>query len=155
MRNFLAGVNTTDLDKTATGLGDGFADDIGTLGFTLRTDNVGLTFLLGSLDDETGPFGVLLGDLLLLYGAGEFLSEGHVCNRDIFQGDVELCCALHEVCADTVRDSFTLGDELGGVELGDDGFEDLVTDGGENTLIVVGTVRLKSNQYRPIIILIS
>jgi len=30
-----------------------------------------------------------------------------------------------------------LGDELGGVELGDDGFEDFVTDGGEDALIVV------------------
>jgi hypothetical protein len=33
-----------------------------------------------------------------------------------------------------------LRDELGGVELGHDGFEDFVADGGEHTLIVVGTV---------------
>jgi len=31
-----------------------------------------------------------------------------------------------------------LGDEFGGVELGDDGFEDFVTDGGEDALVVVG-----------------
>lgn len=34
---------------------------------------------------------------------------------------------------------FTLGDELGGVELGDDGLEDFVSDGGEDTLVVVET----------------
>jgi hypothetical protein len=30
-----------------------------------------------------------------------------------------------------------LGDELGGVELGYDGLEDFVSDGGENTLVVI------------------
>jgi hypothetical protein len=30
-----------------------------------------------------------------------------------------------------------LGDELGGVELCDDGFEDFVSDGGEDALVVV------------------
>jgi hypothetical protein len=32
-----------------------------------------------------------------------------------------------------------LGDEFCGVELGDDGFEDFVADGGKDTLIVVET----------------
>lgn len=40
------------------------------------------------------------------------------------------------------NDLLTLGDELGGVELGDDGLEDFVSDGGEDTLIVVLTERL-------------
>jgi hypothetical protein len=35
-------------------------------------------------------------------------------------------------------DGVALGYELGGVELGDDGLEDLVSDGGEDTLVVVG-----------------
>jgi hypothetical protein len=47
---------------------------------------------------------------------------------------------LHKVGADAVGDSFTLRDELGGVELGHDGLEDFVTDGGEDTLVVIGTV---------------
>ena len=45
--------------------------------------------------------------------------------------------ALEQVGADLVGDGLALGDELGGVELGDDGFEDFVTDGGEDTLVVV------------------
>ena len=56
---------------------------------------------------------------------------------DILEGDVELLGALEEVVADAVGDGLTLGDELGGVELGDDGLEDFVTDGWEDTLIVV------------------
>jgi hypothetical protein len=60
-----------------------------------------------------------------------------VCNRDIFKSDVEFLGALEEVGSDAVADGFTLGDELCGVELGYDGFEDFVTNGWEYTLIVV------------------
>ena len=61
---------------------------------------------------------------------------------DVFEGDVELRGTLHEVRPDPVGDGFTLGDEFGGVELGDDGFEDFVADGGEDTFVVIGTVGL-------------
>ena len=141
-RDLLAGIDTTDLNQTTACLSNRLADDIGTLGFTLSADDIGLTLLLGSLDDEPGPLRVLLGDLLLLDGTRELLSEGHVGDGDIFQGDVELCGSLHEVCADAVGDGFTLGDQLGGIELGDDGLEDFVSDGGQDTLIVVDTVGL-------------
>lgn len=50
-------------------------------------------------------------------------------NGDVLKGDVEFLRALEQVAADTVADSFTLCDELGSVELGNDGFEDFVTDG--------------------------
>jgi hypothetical protein len=60
-----------------------------------------------------------------------------VRDADVLEGDVELRGPLKEVGADAVRDGFALGDELGGVELGDDGFEDLVADGGEDALVVV------------------
>jgi hypothetical protein len=56
---------------------------------------------------------------------------------DIFQGNVKFLGALEEVFADTVADSFTLGDEFSGIELCDDGFEDFVADRGENSLIVI------------------
>jgi hypothetical protein len=36
-------------------------------------------------------------------------------------------------------DGFSLGDEFGGVELGDDGFEDFVADGGEDSFVVILT----------------
>lgn len=56
---------------------------------------------------------------------------------DVLQGDVELGGALHQVGADALRDGLALGDELGGVELRDDGLEDFVSDGGEDSLVVV------------------
>jgi hypothetical protein len=47
--------------------------------------------------------------------------------------------ALKEIGADAVGDSFALRDEFGGVELGHDGFEDFVANGGENSFVVVLT----------------
>lgn len=59
-------------------------------------------------------------------------------NGDVLEGDVELGGAAGEVGSDALRDGFSLGDELGGVKLGDNGLEDFVTDGGKDALIVVG-----------------
>ncbi len=56
---------------------------------------------------------------------------------DVFEGDVELGGALEQVGADAGRDGLALRDEFGGVELGDDGFEDFVADGWEDALVVV------------------
>ena len=103
---------------------------------------VGLALLLGTFDDETGPFSILLGNLLLLNGPCELLSESHVSNRDVLECDVELPSTLHQVGTDAVGDSLTLCDEIGGVELGHNGLEDFVSDGGENTLIIIGTIGL-------------
>lgn len=61
------------------------------------------------------------------------MGDGHV-----LEGNVELGGAAGELVADALGDGLALGDELGGVELGDDGLEDFVADGGEDTLIVVG-----------------
>ncbi len=61
------------------------------------------------------------------------MRDTHVLERD-----VEVCGAFHEVVADAVADGFTLGDEFGGVELRDDGFEDFVANGREDALVVVG-----------------
>jgi hypothetical protein len=51
-----------------------------------------------------------------------------VGNGHIFKSNVELLSSLGEFIADSVGDRFSLGDEFGGVELGDDSFEDFVTD---------------------------
>lgn len=56
---------------------------------------------------------------------------------DVFEGDVELGGAFQEIGADAGGDGFALRDQFGGVELGDDGFEDFVTDGREDALVVV------------------
>lgn len=56
---------------------------------------------------------------------------------DVFEGDVELGGAFDQVGAYAGGDGFSLRDQFGGVELGDDGFEDFVADGGEDALVVV------------------
>jgi hypothetical protein len=63
---------------------------------------------------------------------------------NVLEGDVELAGALEQVGADAVGHGFALGDELGGVELGDDGFEDFVADGGEDALVVIHAEVLQS-----------
>lgn len=50
---------------------------------------------------------------------------------------MELGGALQQVVPDALGNGLTLGDELGGVELGDDGLEDFVADGREDSLVVV------------------
>jgi hypothetical protein len=62
-----------------------------------------------------------------------------VGNGNILQGNVELGCTAKEVGTDTVGDGFTLGNEFGSIELGDDGLEDFVSDRGKDTLIVILT----------------
>ena len=80
----------------------------------------------------------MLRNLLSFNGDCELLAEGHVGDGDVLEGDIELSGALGQVGADAVGDGLTLGDELCGVELGDDGLEDFVADGGEDALVVVG-----------------
>jgi hypothetical protein len=60
-----------------------------------------------------------------------------VCDGDVFEGNVEFVRALQQVGADLVGDGFTLGDEFCGIELRNNGLEDFVTNGGEDTLVVV------------------
>jgi hypothetical protein len=60
-----------------------------------------------------------------------------VCDGDILESDVELLSALEQVGTDSVADSLTLCDQFCGIELGDDRLEDFVSDGREDTLIVV------------------
>jgi hypothetical protein len=69
-----------------------------------------------------------------------------VGDGDILEGDVELGSTSKEVGTDAVGDGFTLGDEFGGIELGDDGLEDFVSDRREDTLIVILTEVLRHGQ---------
>jgi hypothetical protein len=58
-------------------------------------------------------------------------------NGDVFESYVELLGALEKVGSDAVADCFTLGDQFCGVELGDDGLEDFVANGRQDSFIVV------------------
>lgn len=137
LRNLPAGLNLSDLHQAVAGLGNGLADGLCALGLALCADDVGLALLLGLFDDEARALGVLLGNLLLLDGLCELAAKGHVGDGHVLEGNVELGGAAGEVAADAVGDGLALGDELGGVELGDDGLEDFVADGGEDSLVVV------------------
>lgn len=146
--NLLAGLNPSDHDQTISRLRHSLRNSIGRLSFSLSPDDVRLSLLLRLLDNEARPLGVLLGNLLLLDGAGEFLSEGHVRDGDVLESDVELLGTLEKVGADAVADGLTLRDELGGIELGDDGFEDFVSDGWEDTLVVILSEVLSNSQLQ-------
>lgn len=137
--DFSACLNLTDLNQAITRLGHRLADGVGTLGFTLSTDNVGLTLLLGTLDNEAGTFSVLLSNLLLFNSLCELATKGHVGDGDVFESNVEFGGAARQFVADALRDSLTLGDELSSIELGNDSLKDFVTDGREDTLVVVDT----------------
>ena len=58
-------------------------------------------------------------------------------NRDVLERDVKLGGALQEVGTNSSRDSFSLSDELGSIELSNYGLEDFITDGRKDTLIIV------------------
>jgi hypothetical protein len=141
--NFPTSLNLAYLHQPIPAPRDGLADDVRTLGLTFRADDVGLALLLGPFDDEPRTLGILLSDLLLLHSPRELLAEGHVRDADVLKGDVELARPLGKVGADALRDGLALGDQLGGVELGDDGFEDFVADGGEDALVVILTEGLQ------------
>lgn len=56
---------------------------------------------------------------------------------DVFERDIEFASAPGQLGLYPGRNGFSLSDELRGIELGDDCFEDFVSDGGEDTLVVV------------------
>jgi hypothetical protein len=144
LRNILLRLNPPNQHQPITALRHSPANRIRGLGLALRANDIRLPLLLGLFNDEARALGLLLGDLLLLDGLGELLAERHVRDGHVLEGDVELAGALEQVGADAVGHGFALGDELGGVELGDDGFEDFVADGGEDTLVVIHAEVLQS-----------
>ena len=71
-----------------------------------------------------------------------------MCDGDILEGDVELGSTAEEILTDAVRDGFTLGNEFGGIKLGDNSLEDFVSDRGKDTLIVILTEVLDMDSKR-------
>jgi hypothetical protein len=56
---------------------------------------------------------------------------------------------LEEVGSDAVADCFTLGDQFCSIELGDDRLEDFVSDGREDSFVVILTEVLASSVTIP------
>jgi len=69
-----------------------------------------------------------------------------VGDGDVLKSDVELLSTLEKVGADAVAYSLTLRDKLGGIELGDNGFEDFVSNRWKNTLVVILSEILYNSQ---------
>jgi hypothetical protein len=128
--NILLRLDPSDQDETITTLLHRLADCVCCLGLALGADDIGLPLLLGLLDNKARTLGLLLCNLLLLDGLGKLLAKRHVRDGHVFESNVELVGTLEQVGADPVGHGFTLGDELGGVELGDDGFEHFVSNRG-------------------------
>jgi hypothetical protein len=62
-----------------------------------------------------------------------------VGDRNVLESNVEFLGAFQKIGTNTIADGLTLGDEFCGVELGDNGLKDFVTDGWEDTLVIILT----------------
>lgn len=58
--------------------------------------------------------------------------------RDVVEHDVEPGSSSREIISDQSCDIFSLRNQLTGVELGDNTFEDFVDDRGQDSLVVIG-----------------
>lgn len=68
----------------------------------------------------------------------KILSKG-TYNGHILELNVELSGTLSQILTDLGRNQLTLGDQLTSIELGNNRLQDLVSDGGQDTLVVVHT----------------
>ena len=116
----------------------GVADELRTLGLSLRLDHRRPALLLRLVHDEPRPLRLLLRHLLRLDGRGVLLAEGEVRNGHVVQDEVELSGALQKHRANLARDCLAHRDQLRGIVLRDDGFENLVHDRRQDALVVVG-----------------
>lgn len=137
LRELSLRLNPSDHNKTITTLSNRLTDLLGGLSFTLSTNDASLPLLLRLLDDEARALGLLLRDLLVLDRLCEFLAERQVRDRHVFERDVKLGRAPQKVRPYPVRDGFALCDELCGVELRYDRFQDFVSDRWQNALVVI------------------
>lgn len=68
---------------------------------------------------------------------GIFSHKSDMDNWNIFQNNIEILGSLNETFLDFVTDVFSLLKELINIILGNDGLENLISDGWENLLLVV------------------
>lgn len=74
LRNISGVLDTSELDITLALL-DGVTNKFGRAGFTLGSDDSGLLFLAGLVDEKSGSLGFLLGDLFGFNSGGELGRE--------------------------------------------------------------------------------
>ena len=111
----------------------------GRFSFSLGSDNDLLSLLFGLLDQILGSLGLLLGNLFLFDGPGEFGSETEVSDGHIVKHNVEISQSNLESLLDGGTNHLSLSDQLVGVVEGHHRLEDLVDNGGQNSTIIVKT----------------
>ena len=67
------------------------------------------------------------------------MEEGILCQGNIIKDDVEFSCTGLELVSYEARYQSPLGDQLTCIELGDDTFQYLVDNGGEDSFVIVGS----------------
>jgi hypothetical protein len=95
-----------------------------------------------------------LCNLLVFNSLGELFAECQVGDGNVLEGNVEFLGTFEEVGTNAIADGLTLRDEFCSIELSDDGFEDFVTDGWEDSLVVILTkVLMNLSVFRPLFVL--
>lgn len=100
--NILLSFDSPDPNQTLTTLRHRFANCLRSLGFSLGSNDVSLSFLLRLFHNEPRPFGFLLSNLLVLDCSCELFAESHVGDGDVFEGDVELLGTFEQFGADAL-----------------------------------------------------
>ncbi|CAL9128039.1 unnamed protein product, partial [Musa acuminata var. zebrina] len=131
-------LDAAELEETSARSSGSIRDELCSLALTLGADDGSSPLLLCTGDQEFGSLGFLLSHLLLLNGAGELDTVGEVGDGHVIKHDVEVAGAADEGIADEGRDVRPLGEQLVGIELRNDRFKDLVADGREDFLVVLG-----------------
>lgn len=115
----------------------GSSDKLDGFGWGFGLDDDGLFGLLGLFDLVLGPFGLLLGDLFGLNGIEILFAKGELGDGDVVDDDVEVGCPFGEEVSDSVGDLVSLGEELGGWELGHYCSQDLVAYCWQHFLFII------------------
>lgn len=102
--NVLGRLDFAQLHQTLAGIAERLGQQLGGIRITLGRNDGRLLLLLGLLDEETGLFGVLLGDLLHFDGQREFAAERQVGDGDVVEDQAELGGALGQVVGHLLRD---------------------------------------------------
>jgi hypothetical protein len=124
-------------DKARTSLRNSLSNELGTLGLTLSAKDVGLCDFFVLENNELSTFGHLLSNLLLLDRGHELGGELKVSDGNIVENDGVLKSAFRKLFTDLHGDLLTLGDELLSIVLGNGRLQNFVTNGGDNSFIVV------------------
>lgn len=135
-RNLPSRLQPSQLQETLVAP-DCLSDKLSGPSLSLCSDDDGLLLLDRLVDQERRSLSDLLGDLLCLDGVSELGGESDVGDGDIVQDKVEAAGSSGQVVTDQTGNHLSLSNQLRGVELSDDRFEDFIDNRREDSLVVV------------------